>query len=583
MGRLFVAQHRLTQLCGWLVAIVLLFDSHVFSQEQSGQQFHGARIWTTKSSAAIKASVEQVNKNSVVFKLDSGDKKTIPLDNLILNDESLLRVLFLGQQDEQQLSSARSHVGHVVSNSGNAMDAIQKLHLESDVSPYAGIWYSVGLSAGKNESKQAAAVLRQVLSRIEQQQEYDRGRHQLTHASALNNLAICMIKAKSFDAAGGLLSQGLETMPIESQVIVHNARQLIGMANTKDNSVQLNSLSMRRLTEELSRIGKDRSDLTQGWYYSLDVDLPKKTLGAQPISGVTPPHRGAQPVFFSTGAAVTGSLCLTTASSLDLKQGDQSKSFGILTFHEGRVQSVGATLRKLDLDLDLAAFETEQKLLSPLLLRATTSRSSNDIAVFEFLLNRQSIQKSSVRSMLGVIAKDKQKSGTLKLSKPLFGPVVDRHAQFLGFASEERSETGNEQVVSLVPASSVNEFAAGYGDEDAIANDKRGFDQVRSACTLVIAWQAEQSTVPRFLNQDKAIVATALEVRDPWCIACNGTGFADCEACVKGIVNVKKPVLLGTNPFTGERIMGAKSFKENCGKCGAKGAFDCRHCKDGRL
>jgi hypothetical protein len=78
---------------------------------------------------------------------------------------------------------------------------------------------------------------------------------------------------------------------------------------------------------------------------------------------------------------------------------------------------------------------------------------------------------------------------------------------------------------------------------------------------------------------------TRVAVNDPWCVACKGVGFIDCEFanCQMGVVIVKKRVQVAVNGLTREPIYGNKNFPQRCPKCGGKGGFDCPHCQNGRV
>lgn len=75
-----------------------------------------------------------------------------------------------------------------------------------------------------------------------------------------------------------------------------------------------------------------------------------------------------------------------------------------------------------------------------------------------------------------------------------------------------------------------------------------------------------------------------LQIKDHWCIACDGKGFLDCpvRGCSKGVVSGRQTIQTGTNPMNGRAIYGQVITKNRCTECGGRGGKECPHCNDGR-
>ncbi len=164
------------------------------------------------------------------------------------------------------------------------------------------------------------------------------------------------------------------------------------------------------------------------------------------------------------------------------------------------------------------------------------------------------------------------------LSLPVLrdGPVVNREANVVGFA---HSDFATKQTRMTSP-NALRGFIAGLNPGSTRAEGLTGFQSVKNACVLVVRWSEPPKNEKLYLSQ--TISNGLSDVRDPWCLSCGGTGFLDCPNCQKGVVTIKKRVLLDYNELRGP-LYGNKTFNERCSKCNGRGGFDCPHCQNGKL
>ena len=542
------------------------------------------RTWKTKTGASFTAVVADIQKDNAVFKQEDGqNERSLPLGNLIREDEAILRVVYFGQQDETQFQTTHSLVERIASNSDECADVLKQSHLDYPDSPYAGLWASVCLCAGSNKDIEAASMLRQVMTRIERQREFDRSRHSMTLASVLNNLAICMIKSHKADAAAGLLVQSLGSAPMHSPIVAQNARQLLEIGKNNDSAIELTKSSQQRLEQSLSTTPPSATGLPVGWLYSLDVDLPKFVAEAEPITGLNAPAPGLYPSLMATGLAISHDKVVASSSALGVAEKAKMPSLVTVVYDVGtELQTVKSQILKIDDASGLVAIQVPTATFSAVTPASSPTVSDNDIAVFSFVIRDNRVAANSLHSTLGKLEGQVSNSfQRLSLPEPRNGPVVDRRAQVLGIAHYD--ETAKE--VRVTKPSLLADFSREFLDTDSTSTDSVGFERLRAACVLIVKWEGPNTSEPLFLSQDRSLTGgvASLCVRDTWCVVCKGLGFIPCGNCVKGVVSARSRVQIGVNTLTGEPIYGAKSFGQRCPSCGGRGGFVCRHCNNGRL
>jgi len=236
-----------------------------------------SRKWTTAAGVAFEAFVEDVDADRVMFRRASDDRKaSMAIDQLIQEDQKVLRAMNVDRGDARQYESTVTYVSKIRSNPEASIEPLRYRHLQFSDSPYGGWWSAVCLSEGRNRHQEASRLLLQVIRRIEDQQELDPDRHQMTLASACNNLAVCKLKDGEVDTAAVQLAKALDETPEEFPAAIHNGRQLISLA-PQSGAWALKSSSKSKLEKALNRFADTLVSLPAGWFYSLDANVPSAT------------------------------------------------------------------------------------------------------------------------------------------------------------------------------------------------------------------------------------------------------------------------------------------------------------------
>ncbi len=363
--------------CGTVIS-AQFDDRHLPPKEQT---------WTTSSGVTFNAVVVDIRADNVTLKrTEDGRETVVPLENLIDTDEAILRVAYFGRQDQRQLEQVSSLIGQIESDSEKALELMSQGHLSILESPYSGLWASVCMNVGKNSVTEASSVLRQVVARIKRQREFDSSRHPMTLTSALNNLAICMLKEYKSDAAAGLLVRALGTMPTPTQAVLHNARQLVQLGGSDTSPLKLNSSTRGKLQNLLSAYSSHQDSLPVGWFYCLNADLPRFERGPKQIAGIAPPTQGRFPMHAATGLAISQNTVLASASMLGMNTRNQTPILTVSTISgDFKLKTYDARVTKIDSAADLVAARSDKAELAPVGSSFPSKLSSNSVAVFSFL------------------------------------------------------------------------------------------------------------------------------------------------------------------------------------------------------
>ncbi len=86
----------------------------------------------------------------------------------------------------------------------------------------------------------------------------------------------------------------------------------------------------------------------------------------------------------------------------------------------------------------------------------------------------------------------------------------------------------------------------------------------------------------RFIDSSQS---GGMVLRDTWCLACDGTGMADCENpnCQNGVILGKEVVSGGFNPITKGELYKEQITRDRCSSCRGIGKKQCTACEKGHL
>lgn len=558
-----------------VLTFMVMLSSSVFAIDPP-DSLTKARLWRTRTGANFEAVVVEIGRDNASFEI-SGVSKDLPLSNLDLSDEALLRVAYFGGIDQRQLDVSKTILYRLADQLNESGNALKLSHLDYSVSPYSGLWASVCLSAGANKNSEAMSMLRQVIDRVDRQREFDSTRHAMTLASAQNNMAVCMIKSQKADAAAGLLALSLELSPIVSPIVVHNMKHLLELGSQQNSVLTLNKNSIRKLRLGLGNVPEQSQSLPMGWLYSLDVDLPNPNLmTTDSTAGMRPPFAGATLAGLTTGLRLSADTLIASSEGLALPSVSNETKFSVSLVLNEEKKTLPALLTESDPQLRLIGLRIQGELLDEVELRLGAQSTNTQVAIFS--LATQDSSRLPRTTLAKMIPSDDVAICEVDPPQPLFGPVVDRQANLVGFAHT------NGQVTQAVPFTGLQQFANQLGI--TVPNTaKPSFRGVKAACVLVAAWKpGDDSSEPRYLHQEPSLTdaTQSLHISDKWCVNCKGTGVVTCTACQRGSVKTRKRVQVGVNGITGGPIHTIKEFRASCSRCSGRGGFKCNFCNQGR-
>ncbi len=152
-------------------AIILLVATILLGARTAQAQ---QREWTAKSGQKVVATVEGLNAETVTLQIAKRPAPVrVPIDQLVPADQVFLKGKWFDQQDKRQYDLVVEHLRSIHDRPKTVERLLLEIHNSIPESPYAGLWAAVALSAGSNEYSRAAVLLKQLIGRIEKQQEVD--------------------------------------------------------------------------------------------------------------------------------------------------------------------------------------------------------------------------------------------------------------------------------------------------------------------------------------------------------------------------------------------------------------------------
>jgi hypothetical protein len=244
--------------------------------EDPAQKTPPAPRWRLRNDETFEATVVTIDRDHVVLKVtETGQERIFQYEEFVAEDQRTLRIQCFDNQDRMQLADLDEFIQRLPTLPEEA-NKLQQLHEQSDQeqgdSPYAGLWAAVVLSEVTNEPAKAKKLLDEVIERIEKQQQYDDSRHLMTLASALNNRAVCQIMSDDVSPAANSLADSLNTIPIPSEVVTHNAQLML--KNVEEKRLRPSAVVSRKLKLALGNQPNKTMNLRASGYYVLDIDLP---------------------------------------------------------------------------------------------------------------------------------------------------------------------------------------------------------------------------------------------------------------------------------------------------------------------
>ncbi|MEM6691337.1 MAG: hypothetical protein AAF664_18060, partial [Planctomycetota bacterium] len=579
----------------------------------------------SKQGSTIRASVAVVSEGNVSLMSEDEQSLSVQIDRLSPRSQAAVMEQWFDSQDREQFRRIRQHLPSLENRPDAVGDILLEIHKAIPESPYAGLWASVAFSRGVNDLVVAKKMIIQTIDRIENQQKYNPGRHRMTHVSALNNYGIIAMKQTGSDAAAGQLIQALKHSSIASPAVRHNGEQLLNIGPDAVTRLQLNKNFRRKLTKSFAGAEVNRSGLRlpTGWYYSLDVDVPKDRLGsAQRMEGLESPHPALQlsgmasgfvaspglvltsdellrsttagrTLLLTVGSQSSGQLkslpvktCLTAQPTVTVSSGVLSNtSFGaILTTRFSYFRPTINSAERHVVGLHIPGLD-----LKPLPIVRDTIPADSALDLYGYL--RGSIEgETDLRRVPGRVSGQRSRTHGVLASHEVVGgqvggPLINSKGEVGGMVFDyaaDATQNGCQVFSGQVIHSWFNRFVpiASLKDSD---DPKAEWGRPAESVVPVFAWGLKNNMSPLSQMSDGVGAGESLYLRDPWCMACGGRGFHVCQNCRgNGTVATKEAREVAMNPLTGRPVYGSATVQVRCKACGAKGGFDCTECVDGK-
>ncbi|MEZ6081647.1 MAG: serine protease, partial [Pirellulaceae bacterium] len=465
-----------------------------------------------------------------------------------------------------------------------------------------------GLATGKK-------ILDQTIRRAQKLQKQFPAAHNLTLMSAFNNRAIMHLRERKADLAVQCLMNAASFSKEIPFVVYHNATLLLE-ESAPPTTLKLGNKSRSDLVKLLASVAPQGpgSVVPRRYMYSIRHDEFESWLGgkhATPAANTPNAIHTAtealpiEPGFVQFGSGsgflISPTLVLTNRHVVDgYDQGLRFRVKNERDYPEGilaRVKKVSDVE-----DWDLAVLELTVPLENRVLpIRLDDVRGGENLFVVGYPL--PDVFEQSVTVTSGLVSK-LLKGGRHILHDAATnggnsgGPCIDDKGNVMGVHFSKfilgKEEGGNARNLA-VNSSAVVEFLKatdGYSQLPPRTDMKSRpdmLDEVTRGVFLVEIWGSGETV--RKLDALKVLPGDLPEVAikkyGMWpeltCFGCQGLGFRDCQACVKGVISVLKPVQVGVNFQTGAPITRNIPSPEKCNACNGNGGFRCGACSNGRL
>ncbi len=616
--------------------LVLAIKPTSGTHAQTFEELKEPRKWNEKGSGRhLYGEMINADLTSVELKIATKASATkVPLSLLDENEATMVKVAYLNKLDREQLAKVSDKLSYIQQRSKSVATMLESIHNNSSYSPYAGLWAAVALSAGENNDyKSATVILRDVIKRIESQQQVDPRRHRMTLCAAYNNIAICQIKDRKGNTAAASFQKSLDPSQKIPFIINHNALQLTELTDVPRSFINLSDKTRKVLLNTLATFDSVNAgaELEAGWYYCLDFDLPNESVVSQKIAGVDPPQSGMKLVAIGTGVVAAKQTVITSRSLIADLEGDGDR---LLTVSEQdtngqwishsvkdvistqeQLRATGSTVMngtggtitwtdfehippsKNDVSGELSVLRVPGLRAAPAVFDVKDAPADTKVSLLGYARGT-SILKDGVRSHKGNI--QRRPNGEWKYSDravPITalinggnrgGPVINENGVIVGIAYEATTETSDLRGLML-PVSQVRPWFNQLSALQELNSEEQlgaSIAASKAATVPIFAWsRAESSDAKVYSRFVDASQIGGFQLLDDWCIACSGKGQQPCtnNACKLGKIVGSEPVVQGYNPLTKQNVYGSRPTYSKCETCDGHGKLPCPFCTNGKL
>jgi len=559
-----------------------------------------ARIWTHKSGAKQKCVlVSQDESYCYLRRVDNGNQIKMSKRHLSPADQVYLKAAQLADDDLEQWGHVKDLVPLVYTDPERVEDSLIQFHNAYEESPYAGLLASVATCLGENKHKQAYAILRSVVTRIEDQRQSRPGAHALTLASCLNNQAICKLKLHKADSAAALFLRASQEANLP--VIGFNG-QMLANVTAADGGLHLTRRNHQKLLVEIPR-STYGSMLKDGYYYSTRVEEPtgvQSNLATLRTVAVKNDFTGRSIAASGSGFVIAQGWI---ATSRDVVSHDQlhTPTIGVLDLSSKTPVKIAAdrVLVSTHPKFDVAFLHLPKLAAAPITLQSTAVTDGTELRLFgyskqaQFKLLDHSGKAKRLTNRNGVF-----RAGITHQQGMGGSPAIDAHGALVGMAVAGRdgkpveildatflsSLGGTANPPLMIQASQSPSAVQGQVDWKKIQKSV-------APSVLPVVVYADPADINRMSPNSPGVMAggsvnpqTESIVRDGWCIACDGKGIIDCpvKGCNKGLVTIRVPTVVGKR-VDGADVITNKPVPDTCPTCSGRGVFRCQHCNEGKI
>lgn len=546
------------------------------------------RYWEDNSGGfRIQATLQRYDAESVTLVKQGGQAIRVPRSKLSSNDNRYVLAIDTLRQSAEQAELMAPHLSQVVAKPGATLEILEALRTDFPEAIGANLYGAAiyaNLDFGSDALRRAKSCMGSAMKSLQRVESHFPGRHTKTLASALNNQAVLAIREGNLNAAVTNLIKSAELLPDEIPFAVyHNATLIL------NSGADLGG-SRTRLARILAHGKPEGTQLVDNFLMYTLIHDPLNLVGSKPSTTDNPPKSNefqSLPLKVGDRLIGTGSGFLI-APDLVLTNRHVAEDASSFRIKNDAGLSVTATTLRVSTsdDIDLAVLKLSDPInLRPLPIRSQNVQLGESLVVLGYPVPE--FFEESLTVSRGVINK------TIKEGLQLLhdastdpgnsgGPCIDENGNVIGVhfagstvAKNARnyavSVTGIESFLTDIPNySRLTEQSVGGPFQDVLARLKA------SVFLVEIYGTHAKSLVIQRPDSTSAMEKYAL-IADRCCLACGGSGHADCPACIRGVVNEKRRVQVAVNTFTGEPIMATKNFKKPCSRC-QRGSLPCGQC-----
>ncbi|HEX6985502.1 MAG TPA: trypsin-like peptidase domain-containing protein [Planctomycetaceae bacterium] len=406
-------------------------------------------------------------------------------------------------------------------------------------------------------------------------------RREPNHISAMNNLAIVLVKQREYDPALRHWRRAIELAP-KTPAVSQNLGRLVAAASGR--TLPMTAATLRRFSNayaELTASGKGLpADPRTGWLL-MPLYLPEREQDRHGGGG------RLVDIGSGSGFVVAGGYVLTNRHVVRDEAFGDHDAYAVIAPGDVNKEHA-ATLVAVSADADLAILRCPDLDAPPVPLESEPVARGSDVLILGY--PEPGVTGVGLKLTQGIVTALPEPSNRGML---LFdatanpgnsgGPVLTRRggacgvltAIYLteqGYSAGVPSTRAIEFVRKVLPdwkPEPVPEGRLEWSEADA----RVGPSTVRILC--------RRQQVQVAIGGDRDDLDGCLEDRS--CCVCNGAGAVNCPAqgCVNGAVSVSRQVPSGVNPLTKRPIYETRFFRQPCPGCSGKGAVDCPHCHGG--